>query len=70
MIRKSSSREPGSRLVIMRMRMMRRMRIRMIRKMVEFFERARLKVGHHEDGHDHNEDRRFFCDHDDNEDDK
>ena len=42
----------------------------MIRKMVEFFERARLKVGHHEDGHDHNEDRRFFCDHDDNEDDK
>ena len=44
----------------MRMRMMRRMRIRMIRKMVEFFERARLKVGHHEDGDDHDEDLRVL----------
>ena len=50
--------------MLMRMRMVMRvrmvMRMRMIRKMTEFFERARLKVGHHEDGDDHDEDRRVL----------
>ena len=53
--------------MLMRMRMVMRvrmvMRMRMIRKMTEFFERARLKVGHHEDGDDHDEDRRVLWDH-------
>ena len=39
------------------------MRLRMIRKMASFFESARLKVGHHEDGDDHDEDRRVLWDH-------
>ena len=36
----------------------------------EVFERARLKVGHHEDWDDHDEDSRVLWDHDDNEDGK
>ena len=41
-------------MVIMRMKTM--VKMKMIRKMVEFFERARLKVGHHEDENDDEDD--------------